>query len=237
MRMLFSFLLSVTVFSSCRMFGGKRISGNGNITTQSVSVSNFEAVDATGAVTVQVRQDATQSVRVQTDENLQQYLDVSVNGNTLNIHTKSGYNLDPSKEIVVYVSAPQLKDLSVTGASKLLGEGTFTSKDLRLNATGASEIDMNLEVSKLKTELSGASTLRLKGKAESVSTEASGASKIQCADLTTDETRLDLSGASNARVVANKKLVIEASGASDVEYSGNADVNQKSSGASSVKKI
>lgn len=237
MRTLFSFLLIVTAFSSCRMFGGQRIKGNGNVTTQSISVGDFEKVDASGAVTVQVRQDAAPSVRVQTDENLQQYMDIGISGGTLNIKTKSGYNLDPSKELVVYVSAPQLKDLSVTGASKLLGEGTFTGKDLRLSATGASEIDMNIEVSKLKTELSGASTLRLKGKAESVSTEASGASKILCGDLNTDETQLDLSGASNARVNANKKLVIDASGASDVEYSGNADVNQKSTGASSVKKV
>lgn len=227
----------VLAFSSCRMFGGKRISGNGNITTQSPSVGSFEAVDAGGAITVRLQQEATSGIRVQTDENLQQYIDVAVKGSTLTIKPQNGVNLDPSKEVVVYVSAPQFKDLTITGASKLLGEGVFTGKDLRLNASGASEIEMNVELSKLETELSGASTLKLKGKAESFFTEASGACKILCMDLATDETKLDISGATKAKVNANKKLVIDASGASDVEYSGGADVNQKSSGASSVKKV
>lgn len=232
-----SLFVSVVFLTSCSLFGGKRVSGNGNVVIRQVAAADFENVSASGAVTVYLQQAATTAVSVETDENLQEYLDVAVDGNTLRIQPKSGFNLRPTKELIVRVAAPQFENIGASGASKILGQGNVTGDDLRIDASGASEVQLDVNLSRVKTDLSGASKLRMKGKAEEFSTEASGASEVFCLDLTTEKARLDLSGASNAKITANKQLTIDASGASDVQYRGNADLNQKSSGASSVKKI
>lgn len=237
MRTTLLFVLLLSLFSACRLFGGKRVSGNGTIVTKDINAGSFENVEASGAVTVYLRQNATPSVKLETDENLLEFVEVRVDGNTLHIHTKKGYNLDPSKEVIVYAWAPVFKEAGVSGASKLLGQGTLTGDKLSVTASGASEINLDVDIATLESDLSGASNLRLKGKSENFSVEASGASTISCMDLSADKAVLDLSGASNAKVTANKELKIDASGASDVEYRGNADVNQKSSGASSVRKV
>ncbi len=237
MRVLFFLLFALTLFASCRFFGGERIRGNGNIVNVQRNVGTFNSIEAGGAVTVRLKQEASHLVRVETDENLLEYLEISTDGNTLIIRTKQGFNLDPSKELIVYVAAPQFRRLDVSGASNLIGDNTISGGELELDASGASSIDMEVKVSKLQADLSGASTLELNGSAERFSTEGSGASNIKCLDLATEETTLDLSGASNAEISANKQLNIEASGASDVRYRGNANINQKSSGASSVQKI
>jgi len=229
-------LTTTLLLSSCRFLGGERVHGNGKIITGQRNVSGFNSIEANGSVVVYVKQDPTTNVKVETDENLFDYLEVYTKGSTLVIEAKKGFNLDPSDEVKVYVSAPAFEHIEANGATKIIGESEVTGDDLELGATGASEVNMNVKVSKLHADLSGASTLELKGSSTKVSTEASGASHIRCRDLETDETTLDLSGASSAEVHANKQLNVEASGASDVKYRGNANINQKSSGASSVEK-
>ena len=230
-------LAAVVVLGSCSLFGGERVRGNGNIVNVQRNVGAFNSIEAGGAVEVRVKQENTNTVRIETDENLLEFLDVSTDGNTLVIQSKQGYNLDPTKDIIVYATAPQFTNLDISGASKLLSAGTLSGDELEIGASGASEIKLEVKMSKLKADLSGSSTLELRGEASSFDTQGSGASTIKAMELTTDETTLDLSGASNAEVTANKQLNIDASGASDVRYRGNANINQKSSGASSVKKI
>jgi hypothetical protein len=237
MRPLLIALAASLLFTSCRFLGGERINGDGRIVTQPRNVGNFTGVEAGGAVEVRLRQDAATSVKIEADENLQQYIEAFVNGMTLVVRQKQGYNLDPTNAIVIYVSAPQYENLDISGASKLIGETPITGDKLELTVSGASDANMEVKLSKLQADLSGSSTLQLKGSSSTVDTQASGASKLKCMDLVTDETTLDLSGASNAEVTANKQLNIEASGASDVKYRGNANINQKSSGASSVTKV
>lgn len=216
---------------------GERIYGNGHITSKDMHVGSFDGIDAGGAVEVHVKQDAASSVRVETDENLVPYVDVYTEGNTLMIHPKKGYNLDPSKEIVVYVSAPDYKSIEISGASKLIGDNAITPHEqLNLTGSGACKISMEMGGGKLVGDISGATTLNLKGQVADLNMEASGASDINGYDLVADEATVDVSGASGAQLTVNKNLKAEASGASHIHYKGNASVTQNTSGASSVSK-
>ena len=237
MRIVLFALAASLLFSSCRFLGGERVDGNGNVVTEQRNVGRFNAVEAGSALEVRVRQDAANSVRIEADQNLQEFIEAFTDGNTLVIRQKQGYNLDPTKEIVVYVSAPSFESLEVSGASRLLGETPLSGNKLELFVSGASEANVEVKVSKLNTEVSGASTMQVRGNASDFSTQASGASKIRCADLVTDDATVDVSGASHAEVTANKQLNVEASGASEVRYRGNANIRQESSGASSVSKM
>jgi hypothetical protein len=227
----------VAIFSSCRIMGGKKVRGNGNVISQARQVGSFTNLDVSGAVTVRLKQEAATSVRVDTDENLMEYLEIKVDGNTLVIQPRNGYNLDPSKDLIVYVSASRFNDIDVSGASKIISEDPITGDEMNVHASGASEILMQVKLSKFTSELSGACTLKLTGDVARFETQSSGASKILCMDLKTQEAKLDISGASDAEISADKELNIEASGASNVQYRGNANINQKSSGASNVKKV
>lgn len=237
MRFFFWVLPVLFLLTSCRFLGGERVRGNGNIVTVQRNVGDFNNIEAGGAVQVRVRQDAAHSVQVESDENLLEYLEIFKDGHTLVIQPKKGYNLQPSNEVIVHVSAPAFRTLDASGASTIISEGQLTSQHLELSASGASEIRLDVMASELQADLSGASTLELRGSSARFATEASGASKIKCLNLVTDETTLDLSGATDAEITANKQLNIEASGASSVDYRGNPNINQNSSGASSVRKI
>ncbi|HEX2608747.1 MAG TPA: head GIN domain-containing protein [Flavisolibacter sp.] len=239
MRVLFTTLMLASLaLGSCRFMNGEKVRGDGHITTEQRSVGNFNGLDVSGAITVRVRQDAAAGVKIEADQNLLQYIDVHIEGSTLHIRTKDGYNLDPSKDIVAYVSAPQYRHLQVSGACNIVGETALTGTEtLEIDASGASDINLQVNVPKVDAEMSGAGSLIMKGQATEFSAHVSGSSDIKCMDLVTDNASLDLSGASEAEITANKKLDIDASGSSSVQYKGNANVNSKSSGASSVNKV
>ena len=229
--------LAVTLFTSCRFMGGERVRGNGNIVNAERNLGSFNSIEAGGAVEVRVRQDAAHTVRIQTDENLLEYLEVFKDGNTLVIQPKKGYNLQPTDDVVVHVSAPEFRAIEVSGASRVISENRINGNKLELGASGASEIQMDVALSELQADLSGSSALQVKGSSAKFAAEASGASTLKCLDLVTDETSLDISGSTDASITANKQLNIEASGASNVQYRGNPSISQNSSGASSVKKL
>lgn len=216
---------------------GERIYGNGHITTREPNVGSFNSVDVGGAIEVHVKQDAAQSVKIETDENLIPYVEVYTQGNTLVIHPRNGFNLDPSRQLIVYVSAPTYKSIEVSGASKIFGDNAISGNDaLKLGASGASKMMLELSGGNVGGDVSGASTIELKGQVSKVDFGASGASHINAYDLVADEAIADVSGASSMEITANKNLRAEASGASHVRYKGNASVNSNTSGASSVSK-
>jgi hypothetical protein len=166
-----------------------------------------------------------------------QYLEVYTEGSTLVIHPKNGIDLDPSREILVYVSAPSYKSIEVSGASKIIGDNTISANEaLNLGASGASKVMMELSGGNIGGDVSGASTVELKGQVSKIDMQASGASHIKAYDLVADEAIVDVSGASSIEITANKNLKADASGASHIRYKGNASVNSNTSGASNVSK-
>lgn len=233
-------ILSVVLIAglnSCNYFGGKRIRGNGNVISQQREHSGFTAVDVSSAIHLYVKQDSVFSVKVETDENLQEYVRIGTDDGTLYIREEDNTNLDATGKINVYVSAPAFQHLEASGASEIHGENMLTSdKTITLLVTGASGAELHLKAPAVSGEMTGASKLRLSGQTKDLSIEGTGASHARCFDLLSENATVDLSGASDAEIFASVKLDADASGASGVKYKGEPAVTQRVSGAASVRK-
>jgi len=237
MKKIFIFsALAILIFSSCRQVFGKRIRGNGSVKTETRTISDFKAIEVNGAIDVYYKQDSLISVKVETDENLQEYVEVYVENNTVVVEPKDGSNLKPSKSIKVYVSGPGVESLEASGASSIVTESKITVGELTVSLSGASDAEINAKSPKVNIDLSGASTAIMSGETKDLRVECSGASKAKCYELLSENVIADLSGASDAQVFASIKIDAKVSGASDLKYKGNASVTQDVSGAASVKK-
>jgi hypothetical protein len=238
MRILLLFIAASVILSSCQYFGGERVYGNGHIVTQQRTIGSFNSVSAKGAMNIHVRQDASPGISIQADENLMQYIDAYIDGNTLVVETKYGYNLQSSKDIIVYASAPAFREIGVSGSGDVVSDNVITgTEELKMHVSGSGNITMQVNMPKVSTEVSGSGTIALKGNARDFNASISGSGDVKCFDLVTDNTSLDLSGSSGAEVNANQKLNIDVSGSGDVRYKGNAAVNQHISGSGSVVKV
>lgn len=231
-------ILAFFLISSCGYMGGEHIDGNGNWKTSERTVNSFDAVDVSGAVDVRITQGDIKPVKVEIDENLQDYIEVFVQSGVLVVKTKSGYNIDPSKEMIIYITAPKYKSIEVSGACKLSTQGKINNPEpLDVDITGAGEINMELNAPRTRLGISGAGSAVIVGETKEFELDISGAGKARCFDFKSETTTVDLSGAGDAEVFASVKLDASASGAGTIHYKGNpSSVSDNKSGAASISK-
>jgi hypothetical protein len=238
MRILFIALLVPFVLSSCRYFGGEWVSGNGKIVSQQKDVGAFNSVEVHGSVDVRIRQDAGNSVKVQTDENLFEFIDIYTEGNTLVIRPRQGYRLDPSKGLVAYISAPSFRKVDLSGDCNITSEGTISgTEELAIEVSGSGDIKMDVSLTKIRTQISGSGSVVLRGKASEFEARVSGSGDVKCFELQTERTALDISGSAGAEISASQDLDVHISGSGTVRYKGPATLHQHVSGSGDIEKV
>jgi hypothetical protein len=227
------------LLGSCRHFLGKRIRGNGQIRTEDRSVNNFKNVEVSGAAKVYVSQGSPATVKIEGDDNLLQYMEVTQEGDKIMVRERPGFNLVPTGDLKIYVTAPAFSRIAASGACDIIGRSKISnSESLALHVSGAGDIRMEIDAPSLAAKVTGSGSIDLRGETKDVDLELSGAGHAHCYELLSENTKIDISGAGSAEVYASVRLDAEVSGAGSVVYKGNAtNVSQHVSGAGSVKKF
>ena len=207
-------VLAFLLIAGC---GSKTVKGNGNVVTESRTVSSFDAVKATGNLNLMIKADASPALSVVADDNLQQYIITKVNRNELIISVKEGYALTGTHPIVINIATSDLRDLSMAGS-------------IRANVTGLDNPTFDLNSS-------GSSAIQLAGSTNKVAMDLLGDSEVDAKNLTAKEAGLDVSGTSKVNVYASKKLVVKISGSGEVTYYGSPPIiNQAVFGSGKINK-
>lgn len=210
--------------------------GSGNVVTKERVLTHFKELDMSGAFKLELTQDSVQKVEIITDDNLQDYVKTTVNGDRLVI--KSEKNLCATKNVLIRIHVNELSKIEASGAVDVKTTNEFKQPSFELKSSGATESDLMMNVNTLSTRISGAGKIALRGQAAELNIKISGAGKIKAFDLVANKCVVDVSGAADSEVNVLSELNVSASGASKVSYKGApAKVVENSSGASSVKKV
>lgn len=237
----FTFLFAIgTAFllSSCGFIDRIRVKGNGNIGSKVYDYKDFTSLDISNNMSVFLQQSPNYSVKVETDDNIIPYIRIRKAGEgELEIDTKDNSNLNPSDAINIYISAPAIDKIIVTGVSQIETQGKFAQdKKIFIELSGASTGNVSLRAPEVEIKATGASTLTADGECRDIKANATGASTINAFELKSENCQADASGASTTRIFSSISLKADASGASTVKYKGKPNVVSKTTGASSVSK-
>lgn len=228
-------LVFTTSNSSC-IYTVDGVSGNGQVITQERNVGDFNAISVGGAFELILSQGEKEALVIETDENLMEFIITEVRGNELIIKTEK--NLRNFKVLKAYVTFRELESMDFSGAVEVSSEGKLVFSDLAIEASGATEITMQMEAESISMDLSGASEINFSGYCKSATIESSGASELDALDFETEDLTMEISGAGEARVFVTQSIDVSVSGAADIRYKGNPHtVNQNTSGAGSISKI
>ncbi len=215
-----------------------RIDPSGNVTTETFSETGYDKLDVSHAFDVFVTfSDTEESIEVEADDNLQSFVSVEKNNNTLRIKMDKNLSIQGDATLNVFIKTANLEGIDLSGASTIFLENTLTNSKLDVNLSGASEFDGEVDVNDLVVDLSGASDMKILGSCGTFTLDASGASTFKDYSFVADELVADLSGASDAKITVNNSIRVDASGASTLRYKGDPDVEKELSGASSVLKM
>jgi hypothetical protein len=237
MKHFLTVLLLISLFApSCMM--DKRVKGDGNIKSETRQVDTFDDIHLSGNIDVYYTQGPVQPVRVETDDNLQEFVEVYTRGNRLHVRIKDNHNLDPTGDIKVYVTAPAVSKFEASGACNFISDNKITlTESVKINMSGACGAQLDLHAPSVDVDMSGASSLRLRGETRDFRIDGSGSTEAKCYDLMAENVEIDISGAGEAETFASVRLNVEISGAGTVNYKGNPTVTKSVSGAGSINKV
>lgn len=204
------------------------IEGNGKTVTREVSVSSFNALQASGVYELKLSQGDKESVKIEADENLQEYFTVHNEGSKLVIDMEKlkNKNLKNSGKMRVYVTFKNLKELDLKTVGNVSSEKQLSFEDLDLNTKSVGDVDLNLTAKKLDLQSSSVGNVRLKGKATEAVVKHSGVGSLQAGNFVVQTMNIENTGVGSAEVNAEKDLKVKDSFLGKVSNRGNANVRR-----------
>ncbi|MCB0494946.1 MAG: DUF2807 domain-containing protein [Cyclobacteriaceae bacterium] len=217
-------LLVGFVLTSC--LNSTTVHPSKNVTTLSKSVSGYEGLEISSAFTVDVQYSSTdESIEIEANENLHQYIEVEKVNNLLRIRIKSGININGNSTLKAHIVTNNMLDyFSASGASRITLSDPVSADQVTLSLSGASQFNGSITANSLDGQISGASNVNFEGNVESLDLNVSGASTVSDYDMIIQDAVIQLSGASQVSLTINKTLDISASGASVLRYKGKAAI-------------
>jgi hypothetical protein len=209
---------------------------------QTRTVGSFRAVHTGGGIDVRLKQGPTAAVVVDADADTLPKVRAEVEGGVLKIgwvQDNSWRNMFNNRgNVVVYVTCPELRGVSVSGGSDARGESSFSAEAFDVSASGGGDIKLTVNTKNLKSHASGGSDITLAGRADRQRVSVSGGSDYHAYNLQSSVAEVSASGGSDAELAVESELTSEASGGCSVRYRGNARVvSSHASGGSSVRRV
>jgi hypothetical protein len=227
-----SFLLSACVKDNT-------VIPSANVTQQERSIQDYTGIEVATAFLVDIEYSATEeSIIIEANENLHQFIEVEKENNILRIKLRDNTSISGNAIFKAHViTSNYLNSFSGSQASHITLINPQEATDVTLSLTGASLFNGGIIANTLTVFIDDASNATLAGSADTFTANSSDASILGSFEMITQNASLQLSGASNASLTVNSTINLTASGASIFTYKGTAVVNQLDlSGASQIIK-
>ncbi len=233
------FTLLLLTFSVHAQWGSNTIKGNGNVVTQTIKTSDYDAVSVGGIYHVTLVAGQEGSITIKGEENLLENTIIEVNNNTLEIKTERNTNLNPSsgKRIEVTVPVKEISAVSLAGSGKIVTQNLdLKSQDMQVSLAGSGDIKLTVQTTDLEAKLAGSGDIELMGKASNLKGSVAGSGDINLEDLITKKADVAVAGSGNIKVHSTEELKARISGSGNIVYKGNPTVRDtKTAGSGKIK--
>lgn len=213
----------------------KTVYGNNKVVKRERTAEPFSGVRVSSGIDVYLSQGDKLSLSVEADENLHEYILTEVKDGILNVYTE--VNIREAEMKRVYVTIEKVESLSTSSAGDLIGETPVKCDNLKLSASSAGDIKLEVYTNNIKANISSSGDVTLSGETDMLEVDLSSAGDLNAYNLKVREADVSVSSAGNADLYVTEKLNARASSAGDVNYKGDPKyVDAHSSSAGGIHK-
>lgn len=207
--------------------------GSGTITSESHTLSTFHTVVLEGTGNIRITKGAEQLSSIDADDNIHEYIQMSVTDGILKIKTEQGISFR-DVSITYNLTMTDLEKISIVGAGDLLILGNYVADLVTVEVIGAGNINAELTVDTLTTNLVGAGIFTYDGSAYKHKVLLAGAGSISSYSLQTNFTDITLAGTGNIQVTVSQTLKALISGLGNIYYQGTPTIDASITGFGSI---
>lgn len=228
--------LLIPLISSC-FIGGQTVTGNGQVTSVTRSVGDYNGIALAGSMHVFVQQGAAQSARIEAESNLIPYIKTQLKNGELEVKFKNNVHIVSHEPVNVYLTAPNIRNLSVLGSGNIKTQDSLMNQDkIKLNVTGSGNIQLQMNAPELDANIAGSGNILVGGETKNISLNILGSGDFKGADLKSEQAIVKIAGSGNAHIFSSIKLTTKIFGSGNVYYQGNPSLETTSAGSGKVMK-
>jgi hypothetical protein len=239
-----SAIFSVLFLVSCNNMtvttgdGSNKVVGNGKLVSEKKDINSFDQIDIEGVFNVILTQGDHEAVKVETDENIQPLILVSIDNNVLSVKMKDSISIDKMKKINVFITLVNINKLSSVGVGSIKCTNRLMLQNFEFINKGVGATELNVSADKFTVRSETVGALFLSGEAKDVVIKNEGVGVIKAFDLKAEKVSLHSDGIGAAEVYASDELSIHANGMGGIQYKGHPKVkNIKNEGLCKVEEV
>ena len=193
--------------------------GNGNVQTQDREIGSFTVISASSGLNVYVLQGDKESLRVEADENLMQYIITRVEGNALILKVKGA--IRRATKMDIYLTLVNVNEINVSSGADFESRNMIKAKKLDISISSGANVKMELNTKDLSCSVSSGADATLRGKTVFFYGKASSGSHLKAKQLISKSCKAKASSGGDVTVYAEEEIEARASSGGDVSYYGN----------------
>jgi hypothetical protein len=256
--LLATIILATLVLSACSIGDGRTVRGSGNVVEETREVSGITGVDLAtlGHLTIEVGD--TESLRIEAEDNLMEYLETEVRNGRLSIETQDNIRLDAKRPINYYLTVTGLDTIEISSSGDIqapdleaerfstkisssgdLEMGDLEADSLTVRISSSGDVTMGvLDANTLEVDISSSGNLTIaSGQVKTQNITISSSGNYTAQDLESDEAVVRLSSSGSATIWVQDHLKANLSSSGDLRYRGNPTLDATTNSSGDVIQI
>jgi len=202
-------------------------------------VQDVRRVSLEGSGELNILQDGSESLLVEADESLMQYVESEVRNGTLHLSVKphTAGSIFRQERIHYTLHVISLQGVTIEGSGKVSTDSLESDQlALVVNGSGSMQFE-SLRAATLRIEINGSGNVEVQGHASDETIAISGSGSLKAGDLRGENVQVGISGSGSVTVWATETLDVEISGSGSTRYYGAPEVSVSTSGSGSVSRL
>lgn len=235
----FIVLAAFFICSIANAQSSNKITGNGNVVSQTRSTSDYDGVKVAGSFDVELVSGKEGNIILKGEENLLAVIKVEVVENILKVYVEKNTNIRSGigKKIQITIPFEKISNLSLAGSGDIQSKDPIKNDKFAARLAGSGNLNLNVDSANFEVDLSGSGNALLKGNSDNFTVKLAGSGNIDALNLKSKKADIKISGSGNSKINCNESLIARVSGSGDVKYSGNPEKRDvKVSGSGNISK-
>jgi hypothetical protein len=213
----------------------RTVYGNNHVVKKEREAGKFTGLRVSSGIDVYLKQAGNESIEVEADENLHEYILTEIRDGELHVYTEA--NIREAEMKRVYVTMRDISSLKTSSAADIIGETPVKTDRLELSASSAGDIKLEINAKEVEANISSSGDVTLTGAADILNADLSSAGDLNAYGLEVKEADISASSAGDADINVSERLRARSSSAGDINYRGNPKyIDAHSSSAGGVHK-
>lgn len=197
----------------------RTVYGNNHVVRKEREAGKFTGLRVSSGIDVYLKQAGNESIEVEADENLHEYILTEIRDGVLHVYTEA--NIRKAEMKRVYVTMRDISSLKTSSAGDIIGETPVKTDKLELSASSAGDIKLEINAKEVEANISSSGDVTLIGEADILHADLSSAGDLNAYGLEVREADVSASSAGDADINVSERLRARSSSAGDINYRGN----------------